>query len=412
MRTLILIGIMLVIIVSGVSGWFWLHPNKTDLNANRKTVTVKRGSITVSVNAPGQVVPRHQITIYTKSGGVIAKILVKPGANLKAGQVLMRLDASALESQIAAQDAQIASLEANLSGLRAASKPDRILAEAAVRQAQLAFAAAQVQLFHAEEDLKLGVIAVIARDQARTALEQAGIALEGAKLRVTQSLQASENAIKTAGAQLKASTVQRQALEAQRSANEIRAPMTGTLTDLSVAVGQAVGTDAALAQVADLSSWVVESRVSENDLPNLKLGMTVKASIEALQGDPLEATISRIGQVKKFRDPIYYYQVDSRLEAGDAKLTPGLATTAEFITQHVKNVPLVPLIALQSVGEKTIVEVRSGTQVRQVEVATGLDDGTNIAVEGLEPGMIVLLPVPLTGPGKAPANGIGKAVGF
>lgn len=412
MRTPIVIGTALVIVAAGVTGWFWLHPNKTDLNANRKTVTVKRGSITVSVNAPGQVVPRHQTTIYTKSGGVIAEVLVKPGANLKAGQILMRLDASALESQIVAQEAQIASVEATLNGLRAASGPDRVLAQAAVRQAQLTFDAAQVQFVHAEEDLKLGVIAVIARDQARTALEQAGIGLEGAKLRVTQSVQASGNAIKTARAQLKASIVQRQALEAQRTANEIRAPMTGTLTDLSVAVGQAVGADAPLAQIADLSSWIVESRVSENDLPNLKLGMSVKASIEALQGDPLEAKISRIGQVKKFRDPIYYYQVDSRLEAGEAKLTPGLATTAEFITQHVKNVPLVPLTALQSVGEKTIVEVRSGTQVRQVEVSTGLDDGTNIAVKGLEPGMVVLLPVPISGPGKAPANGIGKAVGF
>ncbi len=412
MRTSILMGTALVIVAAGVTGWFWLRPNKTDLNANRKTITVKRGSITVSVNAPGQVVPRHQTTIYTKSGGVIAEVLVKPGVKVKTGQVLMRLDASALESQIAAQDAQIASLEASLNGLRATSEPDRVLAQAAVRQAQLAFDAAQVQLFHAEEDLKLGVIAVITRDQARTALEQAGIVLEGAKLRVKQSLQASSNAIKSAKAQLKASTAQRQVLEAQRTANEIKAPMTGTLTDISVAVGQAVGADATLAQIADLSSWLVESRVSENDLPNLKLGMSVKASIEALQGDPLEAKISRIGQVKKFRDPIYYYQVDSRLDAGDAKLTPGLATTAEFITQHVKNVPLVPLTALQSVGEKTIVEVRSGTQVRQVEVTTGLDDGTNIAVKGLEPGTVVLLPVPISGPGKAPANGIGKAVGF
>jgi multidrug efflux pump subunit AcrA (membrane-fusion protein) len=412
MRTSILIGTTLIIAAGGVTGWFWLRPNKTDLHANRKTVTVKRGSITVSVNAPGQVVPRHQTTIYTKSGGVIAEVLFKPGANLKAGQVLMRFDASGLESQIVAQDAQIASLEATLNGLRAASEPDRILAQAAVRQAQIAFDAAQVQLVHAEEDLKLGVIAVITRDQARTALEQAGIALEAAKLRVTQSLQASSNAIKSATAQLKAAAAQRRTLEAQRTANEITTPMTGTLTDLSVAVGQAVGADAALAQVADLSSWIIESRVSENDLPNLKLGMSVKASIEALQGDPLEAKISRIGQVKKFRDPIYYYQVDSRLDAGEAKLTPGLATTAEFITQHVKNVPLVPLTALQSVGEKTIVEVRSGTQVRQVEVSTGLDDGTNIAVEGLEPGMVVLLPVPISGPGKAPANGIGKAVGF
>ena len=411
MRTSILIGTTLIV-AAGVTGWFWLRPNKTDLYANRKTVTVKRGSITVSVNAPGQVVPRHQTMIYTKSGGVIAEILVKPGASVKAGQVLMRLDASSLESQIAAQDAQIASVEAVLNGLRAASEPDRILAEAAVRQAQIAFDVAKVQLVHAEEDLKLGVIAVITRNQARSALEQAGIALEAATLRVTQSLQASGNAIKSATAQLKASSAQRQALEAQRTANEVRAPMTGTLTDLAVAVGQAVGADAALAQVADLSSWVVESRVSENDLPNLKLGMSVKASVEALQGDPLEAKISRIGQVKKFRDPIYYYQVDSRLDAGETKLTPGLATTAEFITQQVKNAPLVPLTALQSVGEKTIVEVRSGTQVRQVEVSPGLDDGTNIAVEGLEPGMVVLLPVPISGPGKAPANGIGKAVGF
>ena len=413
MRPPVIVATVVALLAGGVGAWFWLHPATADVGANRKAVTVRRGSISVKVSAPGQVVPAHQATVYTKGGGIVREILVKPGASVQAGQLLIRLDSSALEAQIAAQDAQIASLTATLDGLQVARNPDQTLARSAVAQAQLAADAARLQLTRSEADLKLGAIPAQVRDQAQTALEQANLALESARQRATQSDQASTQAIKNANAQLKAARLQRRALEAQRASNEIRAPLVGTLVDLTVAVGQAVGADAALAQVADLTSWTVESRVSENDLPNLRLGMGVKATVEALLGDALEAKVIRVGQVKKFKDPIYYYQVDSRLNAGDTKLTPGLATTAEFVTQQLKNVPIVPLSALQSVGDKTMVEVRVGAQVKMLEVHTDLDDGTNIAVtSGLEPGAVVLLPRSPNGPSEVPPDGIGKAVGF
>jgi multidrug efflux pump subunit AcrA (membrane-fusion protein) len=113
---------------------------------------------------------------------------------------------------------------------------------------------------------------------------------------------------------------------------------------------------------------------------------------------------------------LYYYQVDSLILSKEAPegLSPGLSTTATFVTEEASGVPLVPVNVLQSQGGKTIVEVKSGEEVRKVAVETGLDDGTNVEIKkGLKAGDLIVLPPP---PGTAtPQNspgGLGSIIKF
>ena len=397
--------ILWAVLALGVGGlaWFLLRPSSAQ--AGPKTVTVKRGDIVAKVSAPGQVMPQRQSTLYTKSGGTVREIGVKLGQTVQPGQLLLKLDSTALEGQIAAQQAQVKALQATLS--RAAS-PDQLLAQQAVAQAQLALDQARLQLDRAKADYQLGAIPRQQVDQAQTAFQQAQLSLEGARSRATQAQQLQLGS----RAQLEAAQAQLQALQQQLAATSIRSPISGTLTDLPVAVGQAVPADTALATVSDLSSWVVQSRVAETDLPGLHQGMAVKVSVDALQLDQaLPAKVIAIGQTKKFKDPVYYYQVDSLLEVGEAKPTPGLSATADFITKQVKGVPILPLNALQTQGGKTVVELKAA-QPRMVEVQTGLDDGSNVAIlAGLKPGDVVVLPTP-PGSSQSAPGGLGKAFGF
>jgi RND family efflux transporter MFP subunit len=214
-------------------------------------------------------------------------------------------------------------------------------------------------------------------------------------LRSAQATQAQALALSGATAVLETARAGLSSLNEQIAASVLKSPMAGSLIELQVASGQVVAPGSMVAQIADLSSWVVQNRVAESDLPKLELGMPLAVVISALGDTEYEGKIIQIGQVLKFKDPLYYYQVDALLQLEEvlAGLTPGLSTNATFVTDEATQVPLLPLTALLSEGEQTVVEVKRGNTTQKIAVETGLDDGTLIEIKnGVQAGDIVVLP--------------------
>lgn len=412
------VGWIITLLILGVAGavWWWGLRGSSAKAAPQQTVTVALGDVQAEVQAPGQVFPRYQTTVYTKNGGIVAQLLVKPGQEVEKGQVLVRFDTSTLWSQVASLSTQVAAAEASLKDLMSGSKSAEVrLAQDAVRQAELEVAQAQRGLTVAQADYRLGAIPAQQVEAAKAALQRAQGSLESARLKAAQAAQAQALSLSGARAQLAAARAQLGSLNEQIATSVVRSPLKGNVIELHVAEGQAVAPASMVAQIADLSSWVVQNRVAESDLPKLELGMPVSVVVSALGDTEYEAKIIQIGQVQKFRDPLYYYQVDAlmQLEEIPTGLTPGLSTTATFVTEEATQVPLIPVNALQSQGDKTVVEVKTAQGTRKVEVQTGLDDGTNVEVKkGLKVGEVVVIPPP---PGSAPQNspgGLGGIIKF
>jgi RND family efflux transporter MFP subunit len=411
-----LIALLVLAVGGGAFWWFGLRPSAAQA-APVKTIQVKLGDVQSIVNAPGQIFPRNQTTVYTKNGGMVTKLLVKPGQEVEEGDVLLRFDTSALQTQVASLKTQVSAAEAGLKDLQLGSRSSDVrLAQDGVKQANLEVTQATRQLTLIEADFKLGVAAAQQVEAARNTLQRASSALESARLRATQATQTQTLAVSNAKAQLEAAKFQLKSLNEQIANAVVSSPMTGSVIELQVAKGQAVAASSAVAQIADLSSWVVQNRVAESDLPALQVGMPVSIVVNAIGDTELEAKIIQMGQVQKFKDPLYYYQVDALILGKEAPegISPGLSTTATFVTEEASGVPLVPVNVLQSQGGKTIVEVKSGEEVRKVAVETGLDDGTNVEIKkGLKVGDLVVLPPP---PGTAtPQNspgGLGGIIKF
>ena len=78
-----------------------------------------RGDITISVSGSGKIEASHEARLTFGSAGKVDKILVKEGDEVKKGDVLARLDTSALElalaqSQVAVTQAEVALTQAQL----------------------------------------------------------------------------------------------------------------------------------------------------------------------------------------------------------------------------------------------------------------------------------------------------------
>jgi HlyD family secretion protein len=115
--------------------------------------TVEEGIPDV-VSATGVVMPARWANLSFQTGGRVEEISVETGDEVKEGQLLARLDATALERQVAQAQAGLATARARLAQVRAGVRPEEIeaaeaglaAAQAGLKQAQGTLASAQANL--------------------------------------------------------------------------------------------------------------------------------------------------------------------------------------------------------------------------------------------------------------------------
>lgn len=169
---------------------------------------------------------------------------------------------------------------------------------------------------------------------------------------------------------------------------EVRAPMAGQVTARTAVLGAAVGGDAELFTVADLSVLWIEMSIPPRDLPAARQGQGVTVHGEG--GHKGEGRIV-------FLSPVLDAETRSaravaELPNSDGAWRPGAFVTANLSTAEQPVDVLVPRDAVQEVEKERVVFVRTpeGFEKREValgredaagyEVVFGLDAGTEVAV--------------------------------
>jgi HlyD family secretion protein len=95
------------------------------------------GDLVESVSASGQVVAGREVGLSLATSGRVDQVMVAVGDAVNAGDVLVQLDAAALERAVASAELDVATAEAELADLLAGpAAEDLTTAEAAVRSAQ------------------------------------------------------------------------------------------------------------------------------------------------------------------------------------------------------------------------------------------------------------------------------------
>ena len=111
--------INLVIIVAIASVGFWgyssLHPKAAPVALS--TVTVTRGDVSSTVSSSGTVISPSDIALAPTTSGTLAKLNVKVGQSVSAGQVLAQMDTTSLSSALAQAESSLAQAQANLAAI-------------------------------------------------------------------------------------------------------------------------------------------------------------------------------------------------------------------------------------------------------------------------------------------------------
>ncbi len=114
---ILVINLVIVVAIASVGFWGYssLHPKAAPVALS--TVTVTRGDVSSTVSSSGTVISPSDIALAPTVSGTLAKLNVKVGQSVKAGQVLAQMDTTSLSSAVAQAESSLAQAQANLSAI-------------------------------------------------------------------------------------------------------------------------------------------------------------------------------------------------------------------------------------------------------------------------------------------------------
>ena len=322
------------------------------------TAKVKRGDLEVVVLETGRVEPLLQTQIKSKVGGQVTEVLVQEGEKVKKGQILLRIEATDYQRDVARTEAEIA-------------------------QAREAVAYSGIQLARAEKASSVAIAPAAELDQVKHEAALARSRLKGAEV----ALEVARDRLRYTG---------------------IQAPFDGTIIQRNVQPGEVVipGMTAmvegkAALVLADMSTLLVKTDLNQIDVARVKKGQTAEVTLDALPGKKFTATVTRVAPAAATVNGRDAFPVEAALTATQdlTDIKPGMTADVRVLIEKRPKVLLLPIEAVISEKGKDSVhllerpagggkpttrlnEVKlGGRNDREVEITSGIDEGAEVMIK-------------------------------
>lgn len=295
-------GLLVIAIVTVIAVLFgWNLFGGKDGEEPYRTAAVDRGAVVRVVSATGALEPLVSADVGSTVSGPVLTVEVDFNSQVRAGQVLARLDPTSFQQRVVQAQATLAQA-----------------------QAQLAVAEADYQRY---ERLQAGGFASeqlmaqqrAARDTARAAVSQAQANLVSARTDLDRTV--------------------------------IRSPIDGVVVNREVNVGQSVAasfqapTLFIIAQ--DLSRLQANITVDEADIGEVREDMPVRFTVDAFPDREFEGRVSQVRQQGVSESGVVSYTVVVEADNPGRRLLPGMTANAEIVIQEQPDVLRVPNAALR-----------------------------------------------------------------
>ncbi len=289
----------------------------------------------------GTLTPERRAQVRAQVSGPIVSTSAETGEQVREGQVMARIDDTAIRDSYLSARAQVAS-------------------------AQQAATTAQRNLERSQRLEQAGAIAEADLEAARTQAAAAESQLADARSRLALA-------------------------KKQLDQTVIRAPMTGVVADRSVDAGDVVQVGGALFTVVDPTSMRLDASVPAQALSGLSVGQTVSFEVRGYEGRSFQGRIRRIAPVA---DPATR-QVDIvvSLPNTEGDLVGGLFAEGRVQTQSATGLAIPESALTGTGGPPAVMRLENGTADR-VPVQLGLRDARRemvIVTAGVSAGDTLLL---------------------
>jgi HlyD family secretion protein len=293
--------IVAAVVVAGAGTAYVVTSRRESSAPTYRFVTVDRGAIDSVVSATGTLSAVTTVQVGTQVSGLISKLFVDFNDKVTKDQVIAQLDTTLLESNL--------------------------------RDAEATLERSKADLWKAKQDL--------ARLET---LHQQGIAADSDYNTAQYNAQVAEASVKSSEATL---------ARAKQNLGyaTIKAPVSGTVVERDVDVGQTVASSLATPKLFvianDLSEMQILAAVDESDIGQIKEGQTARFTVKAYPDRKFDGTVKQVRLQSTVDQNIVDYTVAISVKNSDGKLLPGMTATVEFVTANATDVFKVANAALR-----------------------------------------------------------------
>jgi len=243
---------------------------------------IVREDLSATITSNGKVEPVNPTIARAGFAGFVSQVAAREGQAVRRGELILTMDASEIESELARARADLLAAQTNLEHARAGGPPDEIA------QLEGDLQAARLDVANLERDQQALEILVakqaatkeeLAQNQARLAKVRGNLqALEAKKQMRTEQ---AARTLESADLRVRQAQEQVRSLEEKVRSSTVTAPTDGTLYSLPVKAGDYLKTGDTLAEMADLRQVRVRAFVDEPDLGSLEAGQGVEVTWDA-----------------------------------------------------------------------------------------------------------------------------------
>ncbi len=359
-----LLGVVVVTASAAATWWFTAaRPIAVQTTlAQRPSAATGAGAV---LQATGYITARRQATVSTQITGTLTQVLIEEGNFVKKGQVIARLEDSALRATLNVAQANIQS------------------AQAQVAQAQAQLAQATADARRQEELAAGGMLTRQAAEQARTAV-----------VTMTALLDARQREVQAATAQLAQAQV-------NFDYSIIRAPFSGVVTVKAAQVGEIVSplsagggfTRTGVGTIVDMDSLEVDVDVNEAYIGQIKPDMPAEVVLSAYPDWKVPAhVIAIVPSADRGKATV---KVRVALEQKDARMVPDMGLRVTFLaaqsgtaTDHLPSGVLVPAQAVAQRDGQAVVFVVADGRAQQRAVNPAAQDMGSMKLLADGPGAV------------------------
>jgi len=290
----------------------------------------------------GNAEPEETVILSTKRGNLITGIYAKENQRVSQGQLLVKLDHSDLQAQVAVAYAQVATSSANVAQVK-------------------------TQLDHALTEL----------NRMRSLFAQGAVS--------QQQLDSAQTQYKSLNAQYQAALASAQAsssnvsyLAALKDDTSLRAPFNGLVISKQAEQGEVVDGGKPILIIGKIDRMKIKARISEMEVSKIHPGQEVKVLVDALPAKQFSGIILQILPQVDLQSRSLIAEI--LIPNPDFAIKPAMFSRSLITTAKHENTIVIPKAAVIYQNEKPYLYLAVNNKSQLIPVALGITQGEKVEV--------------------------------
>jgi len=388
-KSKMLIGLVLVIVVL----LYFAMGSNGAVSVDREDLlieSVQQGDLEVIIEGYGTLTSDKQQLITSFSAATVLEIVLKPGAQVSANSVIVRLENPELVLQVENAEQELIQVQANLRQLKLNNQREILNESANLAEITARFDTAALRRIAEEKLVEQGIVSQLTFQQSALDEKQLKQRIAILKQRIEQLKMVHEESVNIQLERVKQQYGRLSIAQSRLDKLTVRAGFDGVLQRLSVELGQSLAAGQEVALIGSVTDLIALIRVPQSQAQLITIG---KVAIIDTRRDKIEGVVSRI-------DPVVdnnTVEIEIALPASlPASARPQLSVDGVIIADTLQNVVYIKrpagaksdasasLYRLNNQENATSQDIRFGVQAGQyIQILSGASVGEQFIISDL-----------------------------